>query len=48
MEKWWPKKGRIARWDAIFKIEVFDALQQQFGPSKCTSLKTTLQNTTPI
>ena len=29
----------------MFKIEVFNALQTQFGPSKYTSLKTTLQNT---
>ena len=30
------------------KIEVFNALQMRFGPSKCTSLKTTLQNANPI
>ena len=31
----------------VFKIEVFNALQMQFGPSKYTSLKKTLQNATP-
>ena len=31
---------------AMFKIEVFDALQTWFGPSKYTSLKTNLQNAT--
>ena len=31
----------------MFKIEVFNALQMRFGPSKYTSLKTTLQNATP-
>ena len=35
-------------WDQpVFKIEVFNALQTLCGPSKCTSLKTTLQNATP-
>jgi hypothetical protein len=32
---------------ALFKIEVFNAIQTRFGPSKFTSLKTTLQNATP-
>ena len=32
---------------AVFKIEVFNAFQMQFGLSKYHSLKTTLQNTTP-
>jgi hypothetical protein len=32
----------------VFWFEVFNALQTQFGPSKYTSLKTTLQNETPI
>ena len=32
---------------AMFHIEVFNALQTRFGPSKYTSLKTTLQNATP-
>jgi hypothetical protein len=32
----------------VFKVEVFNALQMQFGPSKYTSLKTTLQIATPI
>jgi hypothetical protein len=32
---------------SMFKIEVFNALQTRFGPSKYTSLKTTLQNATP-
>jgi hypothetical protein len=31
----------------MFKIEVFNALQTQLGPSKYTSLKIALQNTTP-
>ena len=31
----------------MFKIEVFNALHTRFGPSKYTSLKTTLHNTTP-
>ena len=31
----------------MFRIEVFNALQTRFGPSKYTSLKTTLRNTTP-
>jgi hypothetical protein len=31
----------------VFKIEAFNALQMRFGPSKYTSLKTTLQNATP-
>ena len=31
----------------MFKIEVFNALQMRFGPSKYTSLKTTLQETQP-
>ena len=36
------------RWGAVFKIEVFNALQTRFGASKYyTSLKTTLQNATP-
>jgi hypothetical protein len=30
-----------------FKNEVFNALQTRFGPSKYTSLRTTLQNATP-
>ena len=33
---------------AMFKIEVFYALQTRFGPSKYTPLKKTLQNTTQI
>ena len=32
---------------SVFKIEVFNALQMRLGPSKYTSLKTTLQNATP-
>jgi hypothetical protein len=32
---------------AMFKIEVFNALQMRFGPSKYASLKTTLQNAIP-
>jgi hypothetical protein len=32
---------------AMFKTEVFNALQMRFGPSKYMSLKTTLQNATP-
>jgi hypothetical protein len=32
---------------AMFKIEVFNALQMRFGPSKYTSLKIALQNATP-
>jgi hypothetical protein len=32
---------------AVFKIEVFNALQTRFGPSKYTSIKTALQNATP-
>jgi hypothetical protein len=36
----WPLK-------AVFKIEVFNALQMQFGPSKYTSLKIALPNATP-
>jgi hypothetical protein len=31
------------RHPSVFKIEVFNAFQMQFGPSKHTSLKTTLQ-----
>ena len=31
----------------VFNIEAFNALQTWFGPSKYTSLKTTLQNATP-
>jgi len=31
---------------AVFQIEVFNALQTQFGPSKYTSLKIALQNET--
>ena len=31
----------------LFEIEVFNALPTRFGPSKYTSLKTTLQNTNP-
>jgi hypothetical protein len=34
-------------WGVVFKIEVFNALQTQFGPSKYTSLNLTLQNATP-
>jgi hypothetical protein len=30
----------------VYKIEVFNALETQYGPSKYTSFKTTLQNTT--
>ena len=33
--------------EQVFKIEVFNAHQMWFGPSKYTSLKTTLQNATP-
>ena len=33
--------------DPVFKIEVFNALQTRFGPSKYTSLNVTLQNATP-
>ena len=33
--------------ETMFKIEVFNALQMQFGHSKYTSLKTTLQSATP-
>jgi hypothetical protein len=33
---------------AMFKIEVFNALQTRFGPSKYTTLKTTLQIATQI
>jgi hypothetical protein len=33
--------------NAMLKIEVFNALQTRFGPSKYTSLKTALQNATP-
>ena len=32
---------------SMFKIEVFNALQMRCGPSKYTSLKTTLQIATP-
>ena len=32
---------------SMVKIEVFNALQMRFGPSKYTSLKTTLQNAAP-
>jgi hypothetical protein len=31
----------------MFKIEVFNALQMRFGPSKYTSLKITLENAIP-
>jgi hypothetical protein len=31
----------------MLKIEVFNALQTQFGPSKYTSLKTTVSNVIP-
>ena len=41
-------KNLPAHWlGATFKIEVFNALQIRFGPSKYTSLKTTPQNVTP-
>ena len=33
--------------NTLFKIEVFNALQTQFGPLKYTLLQTTLQNATP-
>jgi hypothetical protein len=33
---WFPPPG------PVFKIEAFNALQTRFGPSKYTSLKTTL------
>jgi hypothetical protein len=33
--------------DQMFKIEVFNALQMRFGPSKYISLKIALQITTP-
>jgi hypothetical protein len=39
--------GESADMRAVFKIEVFNALQTRFGPSIYTSLKTTLQNATP-
>ena len=32
---------------SMFKIEVFNALQMRFGPSKYASLKTTPQKATP-
>jgi hypothetical protein len=42
---------RVADWphyhQAVFKIEVFNALQTRFSPSKYAFLKTTLQNATP-
>jgi hypothetical protein len=38
---------RDCRGQLMFKIEVFNALQTRFGPSKFTSLKATLQNATP-
>ena len=31
----------------MFKVDVYDALQMQFRPSKYASSKTTLQNATP-
>ena len=34
-------------WWAMFKIEVFNAFQTRFGPSKYTSLRTTLRNVIP-
>jgi hypothetical protein len=51
------ERGREAFWEVVpgeaqggvppvFKIEVFSALQMRFGPSKYTSLKTTLHNAT--
>ena len=39
--------GAVWKGDPMFKIEVFNALQTRFGPSKYTSLKTTFQNATP-
>ena len=41
------RRSRGRRFSPMFKIEVFNAFQTRFGPSKYTSLKTTLQNATP-
>jgi hypothetical protein len=38
----------ITKFGSVFKIEVFNALQTQFGPSKYTSIKLALQSTTQI
>ena len=47
----YPSPNSLSRKEMIvhsmFKIEVFNALQMRFGPSKYTSLRTTLQNATP-
>jgi hypothetical protein len=42
-----PKNLLPGTLTSVFKIEVFNALQTRFGPSKHTSLKTTFQNATP-
>ena len=46
---WCPRfhMRRTLRMRAMFKLGVFNALQTRFGPSKYTSLKTTLQNANP-
>jgi hypothetical protein len=46
---YYPSPNSLSRkiMHSTFKIEVFNALQMWFNPSKYASLKTTLQNATP-